>query len=112
MSVANMQIISSLGRAIYGPWWRRHVARDLGVHACTVGRWLRGVGAPQVDDVYRLLSIARRRYEALQAAHEAGRQALRLPPPRPEPTWPSKPAKPVIGPGGRASPTPPSKVGT
>jgi transcriptional regulator with XRE-family HTH domain len=99
-TAVDMHIIAALGSAIYGTWWRRHVARDLGVHFCTVGRWMRGVGAPEMRDLYRLLNVARRRYVALLTAHEAGRQALRLPaprpelsPPRPASTWPSNSKK-------------------
>jgi hypothetical protein len=50
----------------------RASTRDLGVHSCTVGWWLRGIGTPQVDDLYRLLSIARKRYEALLTAQPLG----------------------------------------
>jgi hypothetical protein len=37
--VGGVQTIAAIGEAIYGPWWRRHVARALGVHVSTVGRW-------------------------------------------------------------------------
>src|SRR5262245_17443854 len=103
-TTVDVHIIAALGSAIYGKWWRRHVARDLGVHSCTVGRWMRAVGAPEMKDLYRLLSVARERYEALLAAHAVGRQALKLvPPQRPESTWPTTPARPVPGPSGGGS---------
>ena len=106
MPAVDMQIIASMGQAIYGQWWQRHVARDLGVHACTIGRWLRGIGGPTVEDLHRLLIVARNRYQAILAAHEAGRQALRLIPPPPEPASPKKPPTPVFGPGGGGPPLP------
>ena len=68
-NAVNMQIIAAFGEALYGPWWRRHVARALGVHACTVSRWLQGRGQPTFDDLHRLMSVARTRYHAILAAH-------------------------------------------
>jgi len=116
-TTVDMHMIAALGSAIYGKWWRRHVARDLGVHSCTVGRWMRGIGAPEMKDLYRLLAIARKRYEALLEAHEVGRQALRLPaprpelsPPRPASTWPSKPARAVPRPPVGGPPLPSCKA--
>lgn len=88
--------IGEIGEAIYGQWWRRHVARALGVHACTVSRWLQGKGRPTYDDLHRLMSVARTRYHAILAAHEAGREILRLLPPPPEKTPANKPARPVL----------------
>jgi hypothetical protein len=83
MSSANMQIIVALGKALYGDWWRNSVARELGVHPCTVGRWLSGIGAPSAEDVHRLMAVAKPRYMAILAAYKAGQQALRLPNPPP-----------------------------
>src|SRR5262252_1137800 len=80
-----------------GDQGQRKVADDLGVHACTVGRWLRGIGEPAIDDLYCLMLVARTRYEAIQAAHEAGRRALRLPNPPPQPATTQKPLAPVLG---------------
>jgi hypothetical protein len=91
MESVDVQIIAAIGKAMYGPWWQRKVARDIGVHACTVGRWLRGIGEPDIDDLHRLMSVARTRDEAILAAHEAGRRALRLPRPPPQSSAAPKP---------------------
>jgi hypothetical protein len=65
-----MQMIAALGKSLYGEWWRNSVARDLEVHPCTIARWLRDIGAPAVDDVYRLMSVANARFMAIVVAHE------------------------------------------
>src|SRR5262249_15286346 len=62
------------------------VASVLGVHACTITRWLQGRGRPTFEDLHRLMSVARTRYHAILAAHEAGREILRLLPPPAEKT--------------------------
>jgi len=95
-NAVDVQIIAALGEALYGPWWRRHVARAIGVHECSISRWLQGRGRPTFDDLYRLCAIARKRYSAILKAHQAGLELLKLLPPPAEEMPASKPPKPVV----------------
>jgi hypothetical protein len=94
MEPVDVQIIVALGKALYGEWWRNSVARDLGVHPSTIGRWMRGIGEPDIDDLLRLMSAAWTRQMAIAEAYQPCRQAVRLPT---VPPWSRKPAKPVLG---------------
>src|SRR5262245_23492747 len=58
------------------PMVEGHVARNLGVHACMLNRWLQRRGRPTFDDLYRLLAVARARYSVVPEAHELAREVL------------------------------------
>jgi hypothetical protein len=107
MTTVDVQIIAALGKALYGEWWRNETARALGVHASTIGRWLHGIGEPDIDDLHRLMSVARTRYEAILAAYEVGQQALRLPNPPPQRSTTQKTPAPALG-SSRSEPTLPA----
>jgi transcriptional regulator with XRE-family HTH domain len=92
MSKVDVQIVAALGKALYGQCWQRAVARDLGVHDCTIGRWLRGVGDPTLEDLLRMLAVTKHRIDRLLATYDAAVEGARLKPRQPAPVQP--PARP------------------
>jgi hypothetical protein len=88
-------LLTKLGEALYARGWRRCVADELGIHLCTVTRWMEGThGSPSADHIAHMLAVVRQRYTTLRKLHDDGLEALRLrqpppPPPRPPPPPPN-----------------------
>jgi hypothetical protein len=98
MAKTYIQAIAAIGRELYGERWQRSASRDLGVHDVTVGRWLRGIGAPTIDDLQRMLAATRHKIDRLFALHDDATDASRLAPGQPTPVQP-QPAQTDLRPG-------------
>lgn len=66
--MTNLDKLRLLGEALHGPRWQNAVARDLGISARQVHRWVSGEYEPHSGHIADLVTIAVERKSAIVAA--------------------------------------------
>lgn len=74
--ISNLDLLIRVGEAVYGPYWQKSIAEDLGVNRRTINRWLRNVspvadamsdGTPLVDALMKAVERQEKRLIAVKA---------------------------------------------
>jgi hypothetical protein len=71
--ITNCDRLTIIGTAIYGKYWKRPLARDLGVDKRQVQRWVNGHSEPLDSRICQALAILHKKRERLESAERAVR---------------------------------------